>query len=41
MKQLRPLHYIENTDLIAEAIRIFDAAKCQALFAQFRRNMAW
>ncbi len=41
MKQLRPLHYIENTSLIAEAIRSFDAARCQALFAQFRQNMTW
>ena len=41
MKQLRPLHYIENTNLIAEAIRSFNAAKCQALFAQFRRNLTW
>jgi hypothetical protein len=41
MKQLRPLRYIENTNLIAEAIRSFDAAKCQALFAQFRRNRTW
>jgi hypothetical protein len=41
MKQLRPLRYIENTNLIAEAIRSFDAAKCQALFAEFRRNMTW
>lgn len=41
MKQLRPLHYIENTNLTAEAIRSFDAAKCQALFAEFRRNRTW
>ena len=41
MKQLRPLRYIENTNLIAEAVRSFDAAKCQALFAQFRRNQTW
>jgi hypothetical protein len=41
MKQLRPLHYIENTNLIAEAIRSFEAAKCEALFAQFRRNLTW
>ncbi|HEX8827160.1 MAG TPA: amidohydrolase family protein, partial [Xanthobacteraceae bacterium] len=25
----------------AEAVRSFDAAKCQTLFAQFRRNMTW
>ena len=41
MKQLRPLQYIENTNLIAEAVRSFDAAKCQALFAQFCRNRTW
>jgi hypothetical protein len=41
IKQLRPLQYIENTNLIAEAVRGFDAAKCQALFAQFCRNMTW
>jgi imidazolonepropionase-like amidohydrolase len=41
MRDLRPLHYIENTNLIAEAIRSFDAAKCQELFAQFHRNGTW
>jgi imidazolonepropionase-like amidohydrolase len=41
MKDLRPLRYIENTNLIAEAIRSFDAAKCQDLLAQFRRNQTW
>jgi imidazolonepropionase-like amidohydrolase len=41
MRDLHPLHYIENTNLIAEAIRSFDAAKCQELFAQFRRNGTW
>ncbi|HEX8837488.1 MAG TPA: amidohydrolase family protein [Candidatus Acidoferrum sp.] len=41
MKQLRPRQYIENTNLHAEAVRSFDAAKCQALFAQFRRNRTW
>ena len=41
MKGLRPLHYIENTNLIAEALNSFDAAKCQELFAQFRRNNTW
>jgi len=41
MKGLRPLHYIENTNLMAEAINSFDSAKCQELFAQFRRNNTW
>jgi amidohydrolase family protein len=41
IKQLRPLHYIENINLTAEAINSFDSAKCQELFAQFRRNMTW
>lgn len=41
MKGLRPLHYIENTNLIAEALNSFDAAKCEELFAQFRRNGTW
>lgn len=41
MKDLRPLHYIENTNLMAEALNSFDSAKCQELFAQFRRNNTW
>lgn len=41
IKELRPLHYIEKMNLVAEAIRSFDAAQCQALFAQFRRNGTW
>jgi hypothetical protein len=41
IKELRPLHYIENTNLMAEALNSFDAAKCQELFAQFRRNRTW
>ena len=41
IKQLRPMRYIENTNLMADAMRSFDAAKCQDLFAQFRRNMTW
>ena len=41
MNQLRPLRYIENTELIAQAVRSFDAAKCQALFAEFRRKETW
>jgi cytosine/adenosine deaminase-related metal-dependent hydrolase len=41
IKELRPLRYIENTNLMAEALNSFDAAKCQDLFAQFRRNMTW
>jgi imidazolonepropionase-like amidohydrolase len=41
IKELRPLRYIENTNLISEALHSFDAAKCQDLFAQFRRNRTW
>ncbi|HYL09892.1 MAG TPA: amidohydrolase family protein [Candidatus Acidoferrales bacterium] len=41
IKQLRPMRYIENTNLMADAIRSFDAARCQDLFAQFRRNITW
>lgn len=41
IKQLRPMRYIENTNLMADAIRSFDAARCQDMFAQFRRNMTW
>ena len=41
IKQLRPMRYIENTNLVADAIRSFDAAKCQDLFAHFRRNATW
>jgi hypothetical protein len=41
IKELRPLHYIEKMNLVAEAIRNLDAAQCQALFAQFRRNGTW
>jgi hypothetical protein len=41
IKELHPLHYIEKMNLVAEAFRTFDAAQCQALFAQFRRNGTW
>jgi amidohydrolase family protein len=41
IKELRPLHYIEKMNLVAEALNSFDAAQCQALFAQFRRNGTW
>ena len=40
-KELRPLHYFENVNATVEAIRSFDAAKCQELFALFRRNDTW
>ena len=41
IKELRPLHYLEKMNLVAEAINSFDATQCQALFAQFRRNGTW
>src|SRR5271168_498709 len=41
MQELRPLHYLEKMNLVVEALQSFDAAKCQALFAQFRRNKTW
>ena len=41
IRQLRPLRYFENLNATVEAIRSFDAAKCQDLFAQFRRNSTW
>ena len=41
IKELRPLHYLEKMNLVAEALNSFDAAQCQALFAQFRRNGTW
>ena len=41
IKELRPLHYLEKMNLVAEAIRSYDSAQCQALFAQFRRNDTW
>ena len=41
INQLRPMRYIENTNLMAHAIRSFDAARCQDIFAQFRSNMTW
>ena len=41
IKQLRPLHNIENTNLTAEAIRSFDSAECEALFARFHSNKTW
>jgi imidazolonepropionase-like amidohydrolase len=41
IKQLRPLHYFENLNATVEAIRSFDSARCQGLFAQFRRNSTW
>ena len=41
IKELRPLHYLEKMNLVVEAFNSFDAAKCQALLAQFRRNATW
>jgi hypothetical protein len=41
IRELRPLHYIEKMNLVAEAFRSMDGAQCQALFAQFRRNSTW
>jgi hypothetical protein len=41
IKELRPLHYLEKMNLVAEALNSFDATQCQALFAQFRRNGTW
>jgi imidazolonepropionase-like amidohydrolase len=41
IKQLQPLRYLEKVNLVAEATRSFDATRCQALFAQFRRNRTW
>jgi hypothetical protein len=41
IQELRPLHYLEKMNLVVEALHSFDAAKCQALFAQFRRNNTW
>jgi hypothetical protein len=41
IKQLHPLRYLEKVNSMAEATRSFDAAACQALFAQFRRNHTW
>jgi hypothetical protein len=41
IKDLRPLHYLEKMNLVVEALHSFDAAQCQSLFAQFRRNGTW
>jgi len=41
IKELQPLHYIEKMNLVAAAFNSFDAAKCQALFAQFRDKGTW
>jgi hypothetical protein len=41
IKELRPLHYLEKMNLVAEAFNSFDAAQCEALLAQFRRNGTW
>jgi imidazolonepropionase-like amidohydrolase len=41
LKELHSVHYLEKMNLVAEALRSFDAARCQALFAQFRRNGTW
>jgi hypothetical protein len=41
IKELRPLHYLEKMNFVGEAFNSFDAAQCQALLAQFRRNGTW
>jgi hypothetical protein len=41
IKELRPLHYLEKMNLVAEALNSFDAAQCQTLFDRFRRNGTW
>ena len=41
IKELQPLHYIEKMNLVATAFNSFDAAKCQALLAQFRSKGTW
>jgi len=41
IQELRPGHYLEKMNLVGEAFRSFDGARCQALFAQFRKNSTW
>jgi hypothetical protein len=41
IKELSPGHYIEMMNLVVQALGSFDAAKCQELFAEFRRNSTW
>lgn len=41
IRELQPGRYLEKMKLVAEAFRSLDAPKCQALFAQFRRNLTW
>jgi len=41
LEKLEPRHYMEKMNLVAEAFNSFDAAQCQALLAQFRRNNTW
>src|SRR5690242_1658433 len=41
IQQLHPLRYLEKMNTAAEGFRSLDAARCQALFAQFRHNATW
>src|SRR5690348_15743171 len=41
IQQLHPLRYLEKMKTVAEGFRSLDPARCQALFAQFRRRMTW
>jgi hypothetical protein len=41
VKELQPGRYLEKMRLVEEAIRSFDGSRCQALFAQFRKNSTW
>jgi amidohydrolase family protein len=41
IQELRAGHYLEKMNVVGEALRSFDGALCQALFAQFRKNSTW
>jgi hypothetical protein len=41
IKDLQSRRYMENMRTVAEGFRNFDSERCQALFAQFRRNRTW
>jgi hypothetical protein len=41
MGSLRPRHYLEKMNMVVQALRSFDTAQCEELFAKFRHNGTW